>query len=616
MTHASVINNALIQLPALQPDELLAGWYWRFGLISGFSSRRATARWLIGQSEIIPPWFLPHRINRLAKRLMSIDPIDLINRHTMLPLFGLFFGSRDYWDLVEIMRGDAITQSCHSRIGLLRNNGGPEVVLAHCDECVAHDLLTLGFAYYRRSHQVPGVTVCYLHKSILKTGCGKCSFTAGRQRAFALPSFTCLCGADCRTVTRSPMSDADMDEHFRISMLANTLLNLPPAPIEFPDLRRCYMARAHELGYFTGQQLNQKALTEFLYKRYSYDLLQRFGANVGAQVTWFRRMFAKDRPPKNPIHHLLTINLLFDNIQQFTSILDTSRTWFPPKGASTSSVTASFIRRLKALRLDIDPADNPTALLPKLWPYNPKSRKERAIRAERDAFFMSLLYGRNVVDLARCGTRSTKVYLSWLYRVAESHERWRRAYLALMWHVHYTKLRDICARYPMATLEEIQHRAARSSEIVRYINTTHFERLVKRKAHFNLGSVIANPGYNTLKDHNLARSIRIQAKAMRSTHGRPTRITRTRLATSVKGAKSISSGNGTYRAALTALRECTETHEEYERRLIIWALKEYRVDNAKSAIHHVARVLWTSLDGARRALQRHNLDRNIHDAVG
>lgn len=141
-------------IPEIFPDEFGPGYLMRLSILNRFDK---TSIALAAMRKRLPTdqASLPAQI--IAQSLqMTIE--NYCQKHTLLPVFR---GITDTEDNVEHGSLDyfyAIKRFAHDNL-----IGGFKV----CRCCVAEDLKNVGSAYFRRSHQLPGVTTCTRHDSKL-----------------------------------------------------------------------------------------------------------------------------------------------------------------------------------------------------------------------------------------------------------------------------------------------------------------------------------------------------------------------------------------------------------------------------------------------------------------
>jgi hypothetical protein len=153
--------------PYIYTDELFFSWIARFLERMNFPIRGNVIRDLFGYTSykavIDFPSHLEHFLHQLSIECTHLSTDELIDWHTLLPFFAPFLPSERLKKLRKDMQGNnglaARLRSgiMASRIPLLRE-------LQICPKCSNSDRNKYGETYWHRSHQIPGVKVCYEHE--------------------------------------------------------------------------------------------------------------------------------------------------------------------------------------------------------------------------------------------------------------------------------------------------------------------------------------------------------------------------------------------------------------------------------------------------------------------
>lgn len=144
----TVPSGVLVRLRPLLPDELFEGYVGQLISENGLTDQEALLRCLQPSPDPRPPLKKLSFDQRLALGLaqeIEIRVDFLIREHSLLPLIGLLWPS---WAACTCLAG-------HVREWRL------------CPICVEEDLGFRGISYWRRMHQLHGVTWCLKHKAPL-----------------------------------------------------------------------------------------------------------------------------------------------------------------------------------------------------------------------------------------------------------------------------------------------------------------------------------------------------------------------------------------------------------------------------------------------------------------
>lgn len=143
-----------LHIPELMPDEFILGYLGRIGTVNGIEGETAI-RLLLKEWYVQPPG--RNSKATLLEQLAyasKIDPHQFACHHTLIPVYRAVASH-----LHENKHGnpnDFGLLSAHAP-RLLRDD------VQICSECVKEDLNYLGFSFWRRSHQLPGIDWCQKH---------------------------------------------------------------------------------------------------------------------------------------------------------------------------------------------------------------------------------------------------------------------------------------------------------------------------------------------------------------------------------------------------------------------------------------------------------------------
>lgn len=190
MENADLNTLYICSMPQLLPDELLYSFVGRLAAENSLGSPKRQVQALFGNKNIIPSIDLPSALTSLQKRLGTNSPwrsvLDMINIATLYPYHRPFLTpSRD--KLVESILFDGGGKALKVLMGRVANGFGAADFLRYCTVCTGSDINTYGTPYWHRSHQLPGVTTCYLHGCELLVHNPSSSYN--RQRFLFVPSF-------------------------------------------------------------------------------------------------------------------------------------------------------------------------------------------------------------------------------------------------------------------------------------------------------------------------------------------------------------------------------------------------------------------------------------------
>ncbi|WP_228761208.1 TniQ family protein [Vibrio gigantis] len=159
----------LTYFPVAQKDELLTSIIARFIQQMGIKDDKIALDILFGNRMIVPSPFLQGHIAQLLDHIghvWEVNPKQIVARYTSLPLFKPFVESHRYKALQANLIHSRVNP-CMSRAGIPASVIEWPTTYKICPLCWQEQSKNLGFTYWQRLFQVPGVNACPLHQSIL-----------------------------------------------------------------------------------------------------------------------------------------------------------------------------------------------------------------------------------------------------------------------------------------------------------------------------------------------------------------------------------------------------------------------------------------------------------------
>ncbi|MFF0830675.1 TnsD family Tn7-like transposition protein [Brevibacillus sp. NPDC003359] len=284
--------------PPTLPDELLYSVLARYHAYSGNESHKNSVRDFFGSKTICAVTDLPCHLNKLSTRIpgKAISAYELLNDNTLLSYFKPFLPEERFKQAEEeMLHGDG--SSLYMKLGLPANGVKNNKFLRYCTMCVDRDRLQYGIAYWHRAHQLPGVTVCHLHSSLLIDS--NVPFLSRRNKhefvsleEVALPNVPTI-----RTSTE-----------VKIAKYSYHILNSECDPGGGGTLRIIYLARLQEMGFVspTGR-LRFKLIIQAFIDLFGENFLNQIGCNIHPteQYSWLHKVMRKEHFIMHPLRHIL-----------------------------------------------------------------------------------------------------------------------------------------------------------------------------------------------------------------------------------------------------------------------------------------------------------------------
>lgn len=184
-------------LPTPYPDELAFSWLSRYYVHSGCLSHKAALQELLARRCNNPSKEFFGQLSQNAKAaIQTVLPMEeAILKHTMFPQYARF------------LSGDKKKEALHKltcevcdphHLFSIQPRTEQEHFLRYCPLCVAEDRATYEEAYWHRTHQLRGMTLCVRHRCYLENS----EISAKSEQGFTLaPAEHCVKETQPRYVT-------------------------------------------------------------------------------------------------------------------------------------------------------------------------------------------------------------------------------------------------------------------------------------------------------------------------------------------------------------------------------------------------------------------------------
>lgn len=152
-------------LPPIYPDELVYSWFCRYYVHSGSLTHKMALNDLFcKRSDSLNKEFVGNLNPEALERIEKVMPMqDLIVKHTMFPQYARFLPNKKE-ATEKLINNGAV--DFHNVFTVLPREGNDRF-LKYCPVCVKEDRARYGETYWRRLHQIRGMSVCTKHGCIL-----------------------------------------------------------------------------------------------------------------------------------------------------------------------------------------------------------------------------------------------------------------------------------------------------------------------------------------------------------------------------------------------------------------------------------------------------------------
>ncbi|MGC6589583.1 TnsD family Tn7-like transposition protein [Paenibacillus sp. Dod16] len=311
--------------PSLFPDELLYSALARYHLYAGNHSSKATMTELYNGSVFCAATGLPAHIDQISHLMRhNMSPSEIIQSHTLLPYFAAFLPEDRTHFVKSAMTGE-LGRAVNARLGLLASTVKNPPFLRVCPQCIIEDEITYGLPYWHRSHQLPGVLVCYKHECILEDSV--IPYTLRRNRH----EYVSLKRDLIRKKMAAPHSCNVQKKHLIfLAKQSHALLNMPYDD-EYLNNIPMYRAKLSKRGFITPNgNIRFQNLRSNLYQTLGKDLLHMCHSEINkhSEDTWLHKLL-RGHDYIHSLRHLLVMQFLAETID---SICEMQKETYHPFG--------------------------------------------------------------------------------------------------------------------------------------------------------------------------------------------------------------------------------------------------------------------------------------------
>lgn len=291
----------LAHFPTLYIDELLYSGIARYHVNSGNRTQRQTIEDLFGKRLVCATVDLPSHLMSLVDNLNGQYTTDqIINNHTLLPYYTCFMKQKKIHQVQSLMEVESKQGDIHASLGLLASSIKLPAKLRFCIECYKADS-EICEPYWHRCHQLPGVVMCPLHKSILKVS--KVRYSTLHHKFSFVP--LAIHGELNYT---EPVIDANWLSHLEFIAVQSNLLLQSQSKSKVKTT--CYKREIPMERYQTvGGRIRFNRLIHDFQNFYTDELLEYLDCDIDSNSsdTWLHKIIRAQEEITHPLRHLLLI---------------------------------------------------------------------------------------------------------------------------------------------------------------------------------------------------------------------------------------------------------------------------------------------------------------------
>lgn len=240
---------------------------------------------------------------------------ELIRTNTTFPAYRPFLG---------VSQGVESAASGFSFSGVARiprREGSVHGKAKLCPSCVQQDLVELGYAYWHRSHHLPGVSVCWRHGDRLIHACPECSHPFYRKLRL-LPNLSepCVCGWSALSPVDLTISTS-LEQKF--SAFAYELLQRNLPLMSSADLCSNYLRQCRKRNFTHGKFTSTAKLFDSIRDRFGDKVLSQIDSAyaAGKHEQWIRFTSYNGQMDMPLARHLVLAFHLFGSVDEFEDAL-------------------------------------------------------------------------------------------------------------------------------------------------------------------------------------------------------------------------------------------------------------------------------------------------------
>ena len=314
----------LLFFPTPYPDEMLYSVLCRYHLRCGSPPEPQTNLDLWGKrhGKLL---FLPDGIENFASRIpepAKLTTDRFIAENTVYPWLKPFLSHERGELLVTAMTHGNL--KIYNITGLARTHSFALPYLRYCPQCAAEDIAEFAETYWHRAHQLPDITVCPKHHTILIESQ---YYTSEIKHNFF--------GASPALATGAQPSPAGVsDKHSDIADDAAWLLRNGTGLDGLERTKELYDGWLRSKGYrYRNGKTRSKTLGSDIAGYYGRDVLESLGAYNSGVCVWVKHLLWTKETNCRPILHILLMRFLAGSAETFFTGRYEPREQYQPYGA-------------------------------------------------------------------------------------------------------------------------------------------------------------------------------------------------------------------------------------------------------------------------------------------
>ena len=307
------------------PDETFFGLLVATGILAGFETYAQLYSGILGNNKLCPSTLLPRGLKKISEFLPQRyrDNVDsLCFEHTALPYFQRFSRPEGLLRAKEIMSSGS-EGNIRSAVGVTSTSIKENRQLKYCSACADEQQEIYNRTTWLRSHQLPGVEVCYRHGLPLTASPISTVKYGIHSNQIQLPQIS-----GNKHTTHKIWSAGDAwdytSPHRLIAQVSHELLFKQPAFVDSRSIGRVYRSAYISAGYCKGRYLDWAKIEFILRDRYGDLIPRKLGLDFFCQsyAHWVHQITSAQDTVRHPLQHILIMGVLFENLEQLDDAIE------------------------------------------------------------------------------------------------------------------------------------------------------------------------------------------------------------------------------------------------------------------------------------------------------
>jgi hypothetical protein len=298
-------------------DELIYSAIARYHFYSGNLDYKDTIEECFGKRTMVPTLVLGGGIEYLANELSrDYTSQRIIDDNTIFPFYEHFIDKNRNLQVLSHMKFYG-NSSAYMKLGMISGSICKKDFIYYCSICARNEINKYGDVYIHREHQLEGIILCPHHGvrikkyKIKKADVSRIEYIRFEEK-------------DLNLEVRNNEIE-DYDKHLKLAKDAYYLLNEHNHNIWREQVFKKYKYLLYKKGLIRGNDtINQRELYEEFISYYGRNFLKFLECDIdyNNEYNWLKVITRKSKRLSHPLRHLLMINFLCSDINEFFKSID------------------------------------------------------------------------------------------------------------------------------------------------------------------------------------------------------------------------------------------------------------------------------------------------------